>query len=189
MNSISKTLKLETERLLLRIPTLEDIPTIFSATRYKGFNDGMLWNPPENEAACIEPYYNGIKAWESGRGYGFSIDDKVKNVFMGRISIRKEKEADSWSIGFWMHPMYQGKGYTSEAVKAIIAFGFNQLQAKRIEAAYALWNKASEKVLKKNGFVFREFLEKGFQKNGVWVAENLMGIDYVEWQNLPDTHN
>lgn len=184
MARIAKTFQLETERLILRCPTLEDIPTIFSATRYEGFNDGMLWNPPENEAACIEPYYNGIKAWESGKGYGFSIDDKVANIFMGRISIRKEKAVDTWSIGFWMHPKYQGKGYMSEAVKAILAFGFTQLKAKRIEADYAIWNKASEQVLKKNGFIFQEFLEKGFQKNGEWVAENLTHIDYSDWQKI-----
>lgn len=171
MARIAKTFQLETERLFLRIPTLEDIPTIFSATRYKGFNDGMLWNPPENEVACIEPYHNTIKAWESGKGYGFSIDNKVGNIFMGRISIRKEKVVDSWSIGFWMHPNYQGKGYMSEAVKSILTFGFTQLEAKRIEAAYAIWNKASEKVLKKNGFVLLEFIEKGFQKMAVGLLK------------------
>ena len=69
----------------------------------------------------------------------------------------------------------------SETVAAILAFGFERLKAERIEAAHAIWNKGSEKVLLKNGFVFHKFLPQGFFKNGAWVAENVVGINRIDW--------
>ena len=73
MMKINKTLILETEDVILRIPSLEDIPDIFSATRYEGFNDGMLWDPPNNKEEMIKPYHNAIKAWEEGSAYSLRL--------------------------------------------------------------------------------------------------------------------
>lgn len=42
-----------------------------------------------------------------------------------------------------------------------------------ITVKYALWNKASKKVLINNGFTFVKYLEKGFKKNGQWMEGNL----------------
>ena len=70
----------------------------------------------------------------------------------------------------------------TEAVKAVIDFGFRQLKAREVEACYALWNKASERVLQKNGMQFVRYLEQGFQKNGGWVAENLLAIRREGWR-------
>ena len=72
----------------------------------------------------------------------------------------------------------------SEALKAIIDFGFIRLEADEIEACHALWNKASEKVLQRNGMTFLEYIEKGFQKNGAWVPENLLEIRRADCEKL-----
>ncbi len=174
---ISKEIKLETKRLVLQLPSLEEVPMVMSATKYEGFNDGMLWDPPETEAPIIRSYHNCLEAWEKGNAYCFSLVLKENGDFVGKISIRQEQAENVWNIGFWTHPTQQGKGYMSEAVAVVIRFGFEQLKAKRIEACHALWNKASERVLKKNGMEFIRYIEKGFQKKGKWVAENLLGID------------
>jgi ribosomal-protein-alanine N-acetyltransferase len=174
---ISKETKLETNRLILQFPSLEELPFVMSATKYEGFNDGMLWEPPETEAPVIENFHYCQKAWEKGEAYCFSLIEKEKGYFIGKISIRQEPDADVWNIGFWTHPTQQGKGYMSEAVGAILQFGFEYLGAHRIEARYALWNKASERVLTKNGMRLIRYLEKGFMKKGKWVEENLVGID------------
>lgn len=181
---ISKSTQLETDRLILRIPCLEDIPHVFSATRYEGFNDGMQWEPMANEAAHIGPFKRSRKAWESGTAYSFSLQRKEDNAFIGRMSIRQEAGENVWSIGFWTHPKHQGKGYMSEAVSVLLAFGFNTLQAERIEASYAIWNKASERVLQKNGLTFVKYIEQGFMKKGEWVAENLLSINKNQFEVL-----
>jgi [ribosomal protein S5]-alanine N-acetyltransferase len=181
---IPKSYQIETPRLRLRIPSEADIPFVFSATRYKGFNDGMVWEPPDNEAVLLTPLKNNIETWEEGTNYTFTIEDKETNQPLGRISIRNAEKENTLNIGFWTHPSVQGKGIMTETVKAILKFGFEVLAAKRIEARHALWNKGSEIVLKRNGMRFDKYLEEGFLKNGQWIGTNLLGIDFEEWRSL-----
>ncbi|MCB0629542.1 MAG: GNAT family N-acetyltransferase [Saprospiraceae bacterium] len=181
MKTFPTSFTLETGRLRLRLPSESDIPKVFSATRYQGFNDGMLWDPPEHPNEIAASLKRNLRAWENGEAFGFSIDEKMTAQFVGRISIRPTDQPGRWNIGFWTHPEHQGHGYMTEAVGAVLEFGFSQLEAREIEACHALWNKASERVLQKNGFQFDRYIEQGFQKKGEWVAENLLVIDKAHW--------
>lgn len=178
---IDKSLVLSSTNLKLRIPSVEDFDHIFSASRYEGFNDGMLWDPPKNKEELIKPFHKGIKAWEEGKAFGFTIEKKKTMEFLGRISIRETEIEDRWNIGFWTHPAQQKQGIMTEAVRVILKFGFEQLYANSIEACHAIWNTGSEKVLTSNGMKFITFIEKGFQKKGRWVSENLLAIEKEEW--------
>ena len=181
---IDKTKTITSENLRLRIPSAADFPHIFSATKQKGFNDGMLWDPPTSMEELIEPLQKGIKAWEEGRGYGFTIEDINTAEFLGRISIRETENENVWNVGFWTHPRHQGKGIMTEALSLILHFGFKDLQATSIDACYAIWNKASEKVLTNNGMSFIKYIEKAFKKHGKWVDENMVAIGLGEWENM-----
>jgi [ribosomal protein S5]-alanine N-acetyltransferase len=181
--SLSPDMIIKTDRCKLRVTKKEDIAFIFSATRYKGFNDGMLWNSPDNEAELIESYKNGLISWHEKQSYGFTICNKFNNEPLGRINIRKDSDK-VWFIGFWMHPEQQGKGYMTESTKAILELGFMTLGAEKIEAFHALWNKKSENVLKAVGMNFLEYIPQGFMKNGEWVEENKLGITKKEWSKF-----
>jgi ribosomal-protein-alanine N-acetyltransferase len=141
----------------------------------------MLWEPPTSEDELIAHYESNVKAWTEDSAYCFSIETKEPVEFVGRIAIRKEEEKELWDLGFWTHPEQQSKGYMSEAVRAVIEFGFRELQASQIVACHALWNKQSETVLKKNGMSFIEYIPEGFKKKGEWIEENLLGITQSEW--------
>lgn len=177
------TFEINTANHILAIPQKEDIPFIFEATRYEGFNDGMLWEPPEDISEMEAPHKRSLKVWESGEAFVFSIYHKPDRQFRGRISIRPGRGTNGWNLGFFTHPAFQGKGIMTEAVKAVLHFGFTVLKAEVVDADYAVWNIASEKVLKRNGMKFIEYIEKGFQKKGKWVAENRMAITHQEWLN------
>ncbi len=173
---------LKTERCILRYPSLDDIPYIFAATQVTGFTDGMQWCPPETEDELIAPYEYNCLAWEEDRAYSFTIEGKSDHDFLGRISIRKQEEENVWDLGFFTHPDHYGKGYMTEAVERVMRFGFEELGANQIVADHALWNKASEAILKKNGMRFLKYIAKGFVKNDEWVEENMLGITDDEWQ-------
>lgn len=179
---LSKSYIIETQRCMLRCVSLEDIPHVFSATRYQGFNDGMLWEPPTEKEELVEPYQRSIISWENGEAYTFTIEPKDSKNFIGRISIRKGEILGVWNIGFWTHPIYQGQGYMTECAQAIIDFGFSELKAEKIEACHALWNKASERVLQKIGMNYIEYVSQGFVKKEKWVEENRLGISREDWQ-------
>ncbi|TBR57915.1 hypothetical protein B4U84_18315 [Westiellopsis prolifica IICB1] len=181
---ILRTYRINTERCILRCVCEQDIPYVFSATRFKGFNNGMLWEAPQSIEELNEPLKRSLQAWDSGSAYTFTIESVNKGIFLGRISIRKDETEGVWNIGFWTHPEHQRQGYMTEAAKAIIEFGFTVLNAIRIEACHALWNIGSEKVLTRIGMKFVRHIEHGFQKDGKWVEENLLAIKIEDWKIL-----
>ena len=175
---------LQTSRYLLRAPKEADIPHIFSATRYAGFNDGMQWEPPEKEEECYPSLKRSIARWQAGKSYTFTIVKKGEDKLLGRIEIRQTEAPNIWGVGFWTHPSMQKHGLMSECLSVVLKFGFEELKAKEITAAYATWNKASEKVLHNNGMEFVRHLEKGFEKRGKWVAENEVSISLAAWKSF-----
>ena len=174
---LPKTHIIETDRCRLRIVSIEDIPHVFSATRHAGFNDGMLWDPPDSIDDLGESYNKSVERWEQGKAYSFTIEEKESGFFVGRIDVRSEEKKNVWSVGFWTHPEKQGRGFASEALRPIIDLAFSLLGATRVEACYAVWNIASKRVLEKVGMSFVKHIPEGFMKNGVWVAEDLFAID------------
>ena len=181
---LSPDIVINTDRCRLRITKKQDISFIFSATRYEGFNDGMLWDAPDTEAELIESYEDGVtKAWHERQSYGFTICRRLDDEPLGRINIRKDSDK-VWTIGFWLHPEEQGKGYMTESVETILELGFETLGAERIEAYHALWNVKSEKVLSKVGMKFIEYIPQGFMKKGEWVEEHKLAITKEEWNQL-----
>lgn len=173
---------LSSDNLRLRRISLDDIPFVFSATRFEGFCDGMRWSPPASEEELISPYEANVRAWETGSGYTFTIEYAADSNRVGRIVIRRG-EADIWDIGFWTHPICYGQGYMTEAVAVILRFGFTHLSASEIQASHAIWNRASRRVLEKAGFRFFRHVAEGFQKNGIWVEEELLSITRQQYQH------
>ena len=172
---------LVTERLLIKQAAEEDLPHVFEATRYEGFNEGMTWDPPAKIEDMLPHLHDAHKAWAEGRGYGFSIWVIDASEFVGRVSIRRNDWGEGWNVGYFMHPMHQGKGYMTEAVQAILKFGFDVLNAPTIEAYYATWNKASGRVLEKVGMKLRSYVRYGFKKKGQWVPEFRVVITRQDW--------
>jgi len=181
---IPSSIQIETARCRLRKVAREDIPFVFSATRYPGFCDGMRWSPPSTEAELVEPLEKHAAAWDAGEEYTFTIVTRDGARPVGRISIRCV-EADCWNIGFWTHPLHQRRGYMTEAAAAVLEFGFRELSAGKIEAASATWNAASRSVLQKIGMSFARHVPQGFQKDGRWIAEDVFAITRTEWSSRP----
>lgn len=143
----------------------------------------MLWEPPARETELIKLYEKSLQAWQDDQAYCFTIETKVPVQFAGRLTIRKHTERAVWELGFWTHPEQQNNGYMTEAVAAVLKFGFRELMATKIVACHVIWNKSSEAVLKKVGMEFIEHIPKGFQKKGVWMDENRLGITLEQWQS------
>jgi [ribosomal protein S5]-alanine N-acetyltransferase len=172
---------IQTQRCLLRRPSVADLPHVFAATRFAGFNDGMQWEPPASIDELVEPLRENLLAWDSGSMFALTIADRSSNILLGRIGIRQTSRVATWNLGFWTHPEHQGQGYMTEAVTAILTFGFAELGAVQIEASYALWNKSSRRVLEKVGMKFSAYLPHAFQKQGRWIEANKMSITRREW--------
>ncbi|MCM3399787.1 GNAT family N-acetyltransferase [Oceanobacillus profundus] len=85
-------------------------------------------------------------------------------------------------IGYELHRNYWGKGIASEALGAVLAYGFEQLKLQRIQALIEPPNIASIKLAEKQGFV-REGLLRNYEytcgKFDDMYMYSLLGQDFA----------
>lgn len=106
-----------------------------------------------------------------------------------------DRVAEKCEIGFALKPAYWGNGYMSEAVQAAIAFAFDHLNIRRVEADVDPRNLACAKLLEKLGFTKEGFLrERWLVKTetqdslfyGLLKKEwDSLGVDYSVGSNIP----
>ena len=183
---LTRAIVLETPRCRLRKLSRADISFVFSASCYEGFCDGMMWNPPASEEDLLEPCEAGEVAWESGKAYTFTIEKMATAEPLGRIVIRRESDS-LWDVGFWMHPVHQRQGYLTEALQAVVRFGFGELSAGAIQGEHATWNIASRRVFEKAGFSYVRHIPDGFKKGGSITSSEIHEITAEQWRSLNGT--
>ena len=98
---------------------------------------------------------------------------------MLKIASLQSRQAE---IGYVFHPGHGGKGYATEAVRALIGFGFAQAGFHRIFARLDAANKGSVGAMERLG-LRREalFLQNDFS-NGEWSDEAVYALLRTEWQ-------
>ena len=97
----------------------------------------------------------------------FAIVVNDKAVGCVGISPCTDVERISAEIGYWLGEAYWGRGYTSDAVKAVAEYTFKQTKIMRLYATVYENNKASMRVLEKAGFTRLCTLHKAAIKNGI----------------------
>lgn len=75
-----------------------------------------------------------------------------------------------------MHPDFWRLGYTSDAIKSIVDYGFNELGLTRIGAVVFIENDASNQLLLKNGFEKEGILKKYIYQNNIAYDVNMFSI-------------
>lgn len=147
---------LTTPRLSLRTLKLTDAPTMAN-----------LMNEPEilHMTASIAPkvFTLSKEFWilrqqaqrKRGLGFAYAITDQAHGDIMGVMDLFANREGGK-EIGYWIGKPYWGKGYITEAAKALIKESFSALPIEHIDAGYFDDNPASGRVLSKLGFVAKK---------------------------------
>jgi RimJ/RimL family protein N-acetyltransferase len=151
-----KTL-IETERLLLREISLNDKEQMFqlytNADVHKYTGDPLVESMEEMEQA-IQTRIKNYKTYGYGRWATFLKNDMR---FIGWAGLAYLPEFDEIDLGYRFLPNYWGKGFATEASHAILSYGFDKLNLKRIIAIAVKEHKASIKVMQKVGMEFDKF--------------------------------
>ncbi len=167
---------IRTERLILRPFESADAPRV---QQLAGAREVAL-----NTMQIPHPYPDGVaEQWiaqqaENPDNYTFAIDD---GQLAGGIGLRLTHEFDRAEVGYWLGVPFWGRGYTTEALGAVIRFGFEDLNLHRIYAGYFDRNKASGRVMEKNGLKYEGRLREHVKKWDVYVDVVYHGILREEW--------
>jgi ribosomal-protein-alanine N-acetyltransferase len=145
---------LETERLLLRRVAVTDVPEIKAL---RGNPETMKFIPRPlvtTDEQALEHFKMIDEKIENNIGINWAITLKGNPKLIGIIGhYRIQPENHRCEIGYMILPEYNGQGITTEAIKAVLEYGFEDLNMHSIEAVIDPDNVASERVLQKNGFV------------------------------------
>ncbi len=99
--------------------------------------------------------------WQE-RGYGVWAVTEAEGGLVGRCGIRHWESIDDIEVLYLIERSRWGRGYASEAAKAALEFGFNQIGLENIAAVTHQDNAASQRVLSKLGMhLVKEFELEG----------------------------
>ncbi|MDO5027409.1 MAG: GNAT family N-acetyltransferase [Tissierellia bacterium] len=86
--------------------------------------------------------------------YDFAIVDKRDDRIIGSISMFNVVKHKKTSIGYMIGRDYWGRGYATEALKAVIEYAFSIKGFHKLYAQFIEGNLASERVMQKAGMIF-----------------------------------
>lgn len=91
------------------------------------------------------------------------------SALCGIIGLNRQSDVFRLSaeLGYWIGEPYWNKGIVSIAVRLTVLYGFECLGLERIYACVYDYNKASQRVLEKSGFLFEGRSRKAVIKNGI----------------------
>ncbi|MBK8567970.1 MAG: GNAT family N-acetyltransferase [Saprospiraceae bacterium] len=152
--SFSPFPSLKTERLLLRPLEESDAPEILvhrSDERITRFTDSPKALDLDAALLFILSIQERI---ENGNSAVWAICLHGEDKLIGTICIWNfDPERSVAEVGFTLHPDFWGQGIATEALAAVIEFGFSQMEAEVLEAAAQHENFASIRLLERVGFV------------------------------------
>jgi [ribosomal protein S5]-alanine N-acetyltransferase len=106
----------------------------------------------------------------------FAIASSIEAIGGIGFKLKHDIYRRSAEVGYWLGESYWGKGIVSKALAAIKEYAFTNFDLVRLSATVFEWNKASARVLEKNGFSLEGRLIKSITKNGNTVDSLLYAI-------------
>ena len=161
---------LETTRLTLRQFDRNDADALFK-----------MRSNPETMRFVPRPIMQSI---DEAREHIDMIEDKIRNNegINWAISLRNVHDCIGIighyklmpehfrsEIGYLMLPEFRGKGIMSEAIAAVVDYGFNQLKLHSVEAIIDPENHASATVLERNNFIREAHLKENQFYEGKFI--------------------
>ena len=146
---------IETERLVLRKWNIDDVDAMYLYAKDPSVGPMAGWK----EHASKEVSKKIILGFIDHHPYCFAIclKDNINHA-IGAIEIKTKTDmtdkSDEAEIGYWLGKPYWGCGYMPEALRAIVAFGFNELKLNAFWCGYYDGNIKSKRAQEKAGFIY-----------------------------------
>lgn len=138
---------LQTDRLRLRKPTLADVKAIarLANDRQVALNTRRLPHPYRQDDAA--QYIKALA--DAGHDTAFLIELDFQPIGMVAVDWRDDQVPE---LGYWLGVDYWGRGFATEAARAVIDFVFEEYNIAQLTAGARVTNPASRNVLEKCGF-------------------------------------
>ncbi len=175
----------ETERLVLRQLTAEDSEVWFQNLSNDEIAELVGMEPLKTIDEANEIIESFSDRFKERTGMAWAITLKESNEFIGTCSYEQiDNRNHSGEIGYDLLKEYWGLGFMTEALRAIINYGFERFKLNRIEAHTASDNTASRNLLRRLGFSEEgTFRESSFYR-GEFKDDSYYSLLRREWREI-----
>ncbi len=151
--------QIETKRLLLRELVQADAKAVFHNYADEEIANNFM-DKPFADIAQAKQLIDAFKAeFTQGKALTWALALKETNACVGTCSYMIESSSCA-EIGYDLSKAHWGKGLMSEALRAVIDYGFDRLGFQKIEADTLSYNTRSINLLKRLGFHLDDVRDK-----------------------------
>jgi RimJ/RimL family protein N-acetyltransferase len=175
---------IETERMRLRPFNRGDVDAVFA---YRSLPEvaEFLFDDPMSHEECAEAV-RARTAQVAFTGEGdkilLALERKDDGHLVGEVSLIWRSVSDQQAeLGYILHPEVHGRGYASEAARALLAFGFRDVGLHRIYARCDARNLASARVMTRLGMREEAHFHEHMLVKGRWDEELICAILDRDW--------
>ncbi len=168
-----RSIRLETERMALRLPEHQDFMP-WTALRVESRAFLTPWEPVWavdhlSKRSFTNRVYWAQRASRNGTALALFLI-RHDGTLLGAITLDNIRRgpAQSAAIGYWIGQPHARQGYMREAIGALVQHAFGEMDLSRIEAACLPENTPSRGVLERSGFKYEGVAQSYLQINGRW---------------------
>ena len=150
---------IQSERLLLRKPRMEDATSIFEGyaqdpevTRY------LVWKPHKNIQETEQFLLACGQLWRTEKDFAYAITLKENGHLIGMFGLHPMKL--KIEVGYALARLFWGKGYMTEVLRAVIEWALAQPDIFRVQAICDVENIGSARVMEKAGMTREGLLRR-----------------------------
>jgi ribosomal-protein-alanine N-acetyltransferase len=175
---------LHTPRLLLRRLRMEDAQDIFAYACDPQMTPFVFWEPHRTPDDTREYLQRTLEGYAAGAAPAWGVQHLVDGVIIGSCAFHDVSTMHlRGEIGYALARKYWRQGLMTEAVRALLEYGFATLRLNRIEARCDVENTGSWKVMQKVGMKFEGVLRQNIILHGRARDARMYAVLREEWEH------
>lgn len=182
-------LEITTQRLRMRPWEPRDVEDIWPVVSDPAFPKMMSWEAHRSKAETAEWIENARAVVATNEEVRWAIEYEGRAIgSIGFHDLTWQVRAfrfDRGELGYWLSPAHHKKGFMTEAVQAVVRYGFETIGLHKIVVTCIAENVASRRVIEKSSFRWVGRAEDDVWRDGKWHAHLLYELTAPEW---PDVH-
>lgn len=176
---------IETERMILRRFEYSDNLSMrknwISNEKIQSLYSEPVYTTEEKVKELLDKY---IGSYREDDYYRWAIIDKKSKECIGQIAYFLVDSKNHFAeIEYCIGEDYQCKGLATEATKAVIAYGFDQMNLHKVQICTKTTNSASKRVIEKCGLTYEGTLRDYFYTDGQYVGRLFFSILKNEYKS------
>jgi RimJ/RimL family protein N-acetyltransferase len=163
----------------LRPLRAEDLAAVHAARSSEDATRWLYFETPTEEQT--RAWIDGILTRPPETGTVLAVELRDTGEVIGNVNVVVDPDNRQGEIGFIFHPDHQGRGYATEAARALLGWAFEHFGLHRVYGRLEPRNEASARVLEKLGMRREAHLIENEWVKGEWQSEAIYALLAREW--------